>query len=339
MFHSLRVADLVEEAPDARSIVFEVPPALKDEFNYSAGQFLTVRVTCNGEPVQRCYSLSSAPACDADCRVTVKRVRGGRVSNWLLDRLRIGDRMDVMGPQGRFVLDRADTPLLLFAAGSGVTPVLSILKTALATTSRSATLLYANRSAASVIFRDELAALQRANPRRARVIHRLDDEHGQLDERSVHALGAENRSASCYVCGPGPFMALVERVLVDSGVDAERIRTERFTFGASGSLASHGPLDGGSVPDYVDVELRGLRHRVAYRSGQTLLQAARDAGLDAPYSCEEGFCGCCAGDLLEGKVSMAADDALSEAERRRGMILACQSRPLTERCAFRFVDS
>jgi 3-ketosteroid 9alpha-monooxygenase subunit B len=338
MFHSLRVAALVDEAPDARSIVLEVPPALRDKFGYLAGQFLTVRVNCDGEPLQRCYSLSSAPACDADLRVTVKRVRGGRVSNWLLDRLCVGDRVDVMGPQGRFVLDRTDAPLLLFAAGSGVTPILSILKMALSTTLRRATLLYANRSAASVIFGDELASLQRANPQRMRVIHRLDDEHGQLDDRSVHALGAENRGASYYVCGPGPFMALVERVLVVSGARAEQIRTERFTFGTSGSEASLTSLEG-AVPEYVDVELRGVRHRVPYRSGQTLLQAARDAGLDAPYSCEEGFCGCCAGDLLEGKVSMAADDALSEAERRRGMILACQSRPVTERCAFRFVDS
>jgi len=337
MFHSLRVAAVVEEAPDARSIVFDVPPALRGEFAYLAGQFLTVRADCDGELLQRCYSLSSAPGCDADPRVTVKRVKGGRVSNWLLDRLRAGDRIDVMGPQGRFVLDQADAPLLFFAAGSGVTPILSLLKTALATTSRSATLLYANRSADSVIFRDELASLQRARPQRLRVVHRFDGEHGPLDERSVHAFGAEHRSASCYVCGPGPFMGLVERALVESGVESERIRTERFALGTTGSPASPSPVDA-AVPDYVDVELRGARHRVAYRTGQTLLQTARDAGLDAPYSCEEGFCGCCAADLLEGKVSMAADDALSEAEKRRGMILACQSRPVTARCSFRFVD-
>jgi 3-ketosteroid 9alpha-monooxygenase subunit B len=338
MFHSLCVAAVVEETPDARSIVFDVPPALRGEFAYLAGQFLTVRVDCDGELLQRCYSLSSAPGCDEDPRVTVKRVKGGRVSNWLLARLRAGDRVDVMGPQGRFVLDQTDAPLLFFAAGSGVTPILSLLKTALTTTSRSATLLYANRSADSVIFRDELASLQRASSQRLRVVHRFDGEHGPLDERSVRALGAEHRSASCYVCGPGPFMGLVERALVESGVETERIRTERFALGATASPASPSQVNG-AAPEYVDVELRGSRHRVAYRSGQTLLQAARDAGLDAPYSCEEGFCGCCAADLLEGKVSMAADDALSEAEKRRGMILPCQSRPVTARCTFRFVDS
>jgi len=339
MFHSLRVAALVEETPDARSVVFDVPPSLREEFAYLSGQFLTLRVDCGGELLQRCYSLSSAPGLDRDHRVTVKRVQGGRVSGWVLDRMRVGDRVDVMGPQGRFVLDQADAPLLLFAAGSGITPVLSILKTALARSSRRATLLYANRSDASVIFREELAGLQRANPSRFRLIHRSDDRDGPLDERTVRALGAESQGASCYACGPAPFMSLAERVLVEGGFDAERIRTERFTLGAAAPPEAPPPAEGAGVPEYVDVELRGVRQRVPYRPGQTLLQAARDAGIDAPYSCEEGFCGCCASDLLEGKVAMAADDALSAAEKRRGMILACQSRPLTPRCSFRFVDS
>src|SRR5258708_4567428 len=204
MFHPLAASAIVEETSDAKSIVFDVPPGLAADFAYQAGQFLTLRVECDGERLQRCYSLASAPVCDAQHRVTVKRVRGGRVSNWLHDRFRVGDRIDVKGPEGRFVLDRSDAPLLLFAGGSGITPVISILKTALATTTRRVTLLYANRDEASVIFRDELAGLERGAAGRLRVIHRLDSAHGQLDEGPVRGLAADAGHASCYVCGPGP---------------------------------------------------------------------------------------------------------------------------------------
>jgi 3-ketosteroid 9alpha-monooxygenase subunit B len=341
MFHSLRVAAIVDETPDAKSIVFEVPPALAKDFAYRSGQFLTLRVDCGGKPTERCYSLSSAPDCDPVHKVTVKRVAGGPVSTFLNERLRVGDRLEVKGPEGRFVLDRADGPLLLFAGGSGITPVISIVKTALATTSRRATLLYANRNQASVIFRAELERLQGAYPGRLQVVHRFDDVHGVLDEATVRGLVAGQRDASVFVCGPAPFMALVERVAVAAGASPDRLRIERFTLGAAAPApAEPRPgADGSEIPDFIDVELRGSRHRVPYKKGKTLLQAARDAGLDAPYSCEEGFCGCCASDLLEGKVVMAADDALTDAEKKKGMILACQSRPLTRRCSFRFVDS
>jgi 3-ketosteroid 9alpha-monooxygenase subunit B len=339
MFHSLRIAEIVDETPDAKSIVLEVPPALTEEFTYRAGQFLTIQVECGSERLQRCYSLASAPGCDREHKVTVKRVRGGRVSNWLHDRLRVGDRLPVMRPEGRFLLDNTDAPLLLFAAGSGITPIISILKTALLTTARRATLLYANRDEASVIFREELESLWKANPDRLRVLHRFDDVHGLLDEKAVHAVVTEAPGASCYVCGPGPFMELVERAATSSGASPERMRIERFTVGTpmrqAHPLESANPSD---VPEYLDVGLRGVRHRVAYQAGKTLLQAVREGGVDAPYSCEEGFCGCCAADLLEGRVAMDAGDALSGDEKRRGMILTCQSRPLTRRCAFRFVD-
>lgn len=335
MFHSLRVAEVIDETPDAKSIVLEVPPSLADAFAYRAGQFLTVEVESKGEKLRRCYSLASSPECDPAPKVTVKRVLGGRVSNWIHDCVRAGDALAVTRPEGRFVLDEDSSPLLLFAAGSGITPVISIIKTALAKTERRATLVYANRDVRSVIFADELVRLQRAHGSRLRVVSRLDDRDGFFDERALSALAAEHRDASCYLCGPTPFMGIVERALATSGIAPGRIRIERFT--ATSPAAAQAPLAQGEVPDFVDVELGGARHRVPYVAGRTLLQAARDSGIDAPYSCEEGFCGCCASDLLEGQVAMAADDALSAEEKRKGMILACQSRPLTKRCAFRFV--
>jgi 3-ketosteroid 9alpha-monooxygenase subunit B len=338
MFHQLRVAGIVEETHDAKSIVFDVPAKLASAFAYRAGQFLTIEVDLQGDRLRRCYSLASSPDCDGAPKVTVKRVRDGRVSNWINDCVRAGDVLAVMSPEGRFVLHGESSPLLLFAGGSGITPVISIVKTALARTARRATLVYANRDEHSVIFAGELSRLEREYPSRLRVVHRFDDRHGFVDERTVRSFAAEHRDAACYLCGPAPFMATVEGSLQEFGFPPERIRIERFTTSAARSTAETPDRPGeGERPDFVDVELGGTRHRVPYVAGRTLLQAARDAGLDAPYSCEEGFCGCCASDLLEGRVAMAADDALSAEEKRRGMILACQSRPLTKRCSFRFV--
>jgi 3-ketosteroid 9alpha-monooxygenase subunit B len=339
MFHSLRVAEVIDETHDAKSIVFDVPGALASTFAYRAGQFLTVEVETGGERLRRCYSLASSPESDPAPKVTVKRVPGGRVSPWIHGNVRAGDTLSVMPPEGRFVLDAEPSPLLLFAAGSGITPVISIIKSALAKTARRATLVYANRDERSVIFAAELARLQRAHPSRLRVVSRFDDAHGLLDERAVGAVAAEHRDASCYLCGPSPFMAIVERALLGAGMPADRVRIERFTLAAGSTpAAAPVPAQGAETPEFLDVELGGQRHRVPYKPGRTLLQAVRDAGFDPPYSCEEGFCGCCASNLLEGQVVMAADDALTAEEKKRGMILACQSRPLTRRCAFRFVD-
>jgi 3-ketosteroid 9alpha-monooxygenase subunit B len=342
MFHSLRVASIIDETPDAKSIVFEIPPVIAPTFVYRSGQFLTLRLDVGGKPVERCYSLSSAPEVEKIHKVTVKRVAGGAVSPVLHERLKVGDRVDVKGPEGRFVLDKADGPVLLFGGGSGITPVIAILKTALATTSRRVRLLYANRNRGSIIFRDELERLARANPGRLEVAHRLDDEHGLVDAAAVAGAVTGLRDPSVFVCGPAPFMGLVERAVVTAGASPDRIRIERFTHSAPAPVPQASPARANvaeGTPEFIDIELRGEHHKVPYTKGKTLLQTARDGGLDAPYSCEEGFCGCCASDLLEGRVVMATCDALTEAEQKRGMVLACQSRPLTTRCSFRFVDN
>jgi 3-ketosteroid 9alpha-monooxygenase subunit B len=336
MFHPLRVARIVEETADAKSIVLDVPTALKADFAYRAGQFVTLEVELGGERLRRCYSLASSPDCDGEHKVTVKRTRGGKVSNWLNDTLRAGDLLSVLKPEGRFVLDAGGGPLVLLAGGSGITPVVSLVKTALATTPRRVTLLYANRDAGSVIFSKELERLAAAHPERLRIVHRWDDPHGMLDDDAVRALASEQPDAAFYLCGPAPFMSLVERSLAAAGVPEERVRVERFVFTPHAHDAPPPAPDGAELPEFIDVILDGKQHHLPYVPGKTLLQTARDNGLNAPYSCEEGFCGCCASDLLEGRVVMAADDALSTEEKRRGMILACQSRPVTRRCTFRF---
>ncbi|MGH7298275.1 MAG: 2Fe-2S iron-sulfur cluster-binding protein [Polyangiaceae bacterium] len=347
MFHSLRVGRIVEETAEAKSIVLDVPASLAADFRYRAGQFLTFEFEVGGERLRRSYSLASSPDWEGGHKVTVKRVDGGRVSCWINDRLRVGDVVSVTKPEGRFVLDASAGPLVLFAAGSGITPVVSLVKTALKTTSRWVLLFYANRDARSVIFGQELATLEQANPTRLRVVHRLDEVQGFLDEVTVREVAAANPGASFYLCGPTPFMGLVERTLRAASVPEERVHIERFASAsapkspeeAAAAVAAATPASGAGVPAFIDITLRGEKTQVPYVPGKTLLQTAKDAGLDAPYSCEEGFCGCCASQLLEGAVVMAADDALTTEEKKKGMILACQSRPTTARCGFRFLDS
>jgi 3-ketosteroid 9alpha-monooxygenase subunit B len=228
----------------------------------------------------------------------------------------------------------------MFAGGSGITPVVSIIKSVLASTGRRTRLVYANRNRASIIFHGELERLARAYPDRLEVVHRLDDAQGPLDASAVAGAVAGLHDPSVFVCGPPAFMTLVERAVVAAGASPVRVRIERFTLSTPSPVAQSGTAAGAApgIPEFIDIELRGEQHRVQYTKGRTLLQTARDGGLDAPYSCEEGFCGTCASNLLEGRVEMAACDALTEAEQKKGMIVACQSRPLTIRCSFRFIN-
>jgi 3-ketosteroid 9alpha-monooxygenase subunit B len=340
-FHPLRVARIVDETHDARSIVFEIPAHLERAFSYRAGQFLTLEVPHGEGKLRRCYSLASAPETDREHKVTVKRVAGGRISNWLHDGLREGDIVQVLPPEGRFVLNAArEGELVLFGGGSGITPVISLLKSALATTKRPIRMIYANRDERSIIFRAELDALVARHADRVRLTHRLDDRDGFLRADDVRAHIVEG--ADYNLCGPGPFMETVENALLDAGVPGERVHVERFVSPAdpkpAGAAAPPAVAVVGDVPAMLSVELNGTHHELAYVPGKTLLQVVRDAGLDAPYSCEEGFCGCCAAQLTEGKVVMTADDALTAADKARNIVLTCQSRPVGERCKFKFVE-
>lgn len=330
----LRVSRVIEETPDARSIVLDVPPELAERFRYRAGQFVTLFVEVGGTKLKRCYSLASAPGIDAEHKVTVKRVDGGRVSTLLVSSLRAGDTLEVEPPAGRFVLPEGARAVALFGGGSGITPLISILKTALSSGAREVSLFYANRDAGSVIFRAELDALVAAHGARLSVRHWLDDRDGRVTPEHI-APGPEG--AHHFLCGPEPFMALVEARLARLGVPSSHLHVERFVSPADPAPA---PATGasGDVPERVGIEHEAVSRDVPYVAGQTLLEAALADGIDAPYSCRDGFCGCCAALLLEGKVTMAADDALTPDAKRKGLILACQARPTTRACRIRFVE-
>ncbi|EGC99214.1 putative oxidoreductase, partial [Burkholderia sp. TJI49] len=227
-FHRLTVAEVIAESDDACSFVFDVPAALRDAFAYRPGQFLTVNVPCAEAAVARCYSLSSAPGIDAAPKITVKRVRDGRASNWLCDRVRAGDALDVLAPAGVFTPHTLDGDLLLFAGGSGITPVLSILKSALVHGRGMLTLIYANRDERSVIFRDELQQLTQRHPGRLRVIHWLDSVQGIPQQRHLEELARPFSQQETFICGPALFMENALAAMLGLGLPRARVHVERF---------------------------------------------------------------------------------------------------------------
>jgi ferredoxin-NADP reductase len=321
-YHALTVTGVVEETADARSFVLGVPPDLADRFAYAAGQFCTFRATIDGESVARCYSMSSSPEAGDPLTVTVKRVAGGRMSNWMNDRLAPGDTIDVLVPAGLFVLDAADTPIVAFAGGSGITPILSIVKTALLTTTREIALVYANRDAQSVIFADVLEALRAEWGDRLSLHHHLDSEKGFLDAAACAEIVGDRTGADFYVCGPGPFMEVVEAGLSQRGVDPQRLFIERFEHpddAPAGGVASETEL--------LVVRIRGRKHEIAYQSGESILHAVRRAGLKPPFACEAGACGSCMARVVEGTGTMRVNNALDADEVEEGYVLTCQTIP------------
>jgi 3-ketosteroid 9alpha-monooxygenase subunit B len=328
-YHELRVARVLVETPDARSYELAIPPELAERFRYRAGQYLTFEVPLEGERIVRCYSLASAPERSEPHKVTVKRVAGGRGSGWFHERVAEGTRLRVLPPLGRFVLHESERPLLLFAGGSGITPVIALIKSALSTTARRIRLLYANRDAGSVIFAEEIAALARAHPERFACVHHLDDAAGFVDAAVVRRAREGFEQAEAYLCGPAPFMALVEETLRAAGVPEERIRIERFELPAHPETAGAAPAAAtasAEAPTSLLVHLDGKAHRIPYRPGQSILDAARAAGLQPPFACEEAFCGSCAAKKLAGEVVLDRNDVFTAAEVAEGWILTCHGR-------------
>jgi ferredoxin-NADP reductase len=321
-YHLLTVVDIVDETADTRSFVLEIPPGLEPAFAYAAGQFCTFRATIAGEPVVRCYSMSSSPETGDPLTTTVKRVPDGRMSNWMNDTLARGSTIEVMRPTGLFVLRASAVPIVAFAGGSGITPVISIVKTALAATTRPIRLVYANRSADSVIFAHELERLRAAFGDRLHVHHHLDSEAGFLDAEQCAALVGEDVHADFYICGPGPYMDNVEAGLSTLGAAPTQRFIERFIVPETTPVATNG-----SVPGSLVIRLDRRKHTVRYQPGDTVLETARRGGLRPPFSCESGNCATCMAHLDEGSVTMRVNNALSADELDDGWVLTCQSIP------------
>ncbi len=319
-YHVLSVVDVVDETPDTRSFVLEIPAALEETFRYTAGQFCTFRAAIDGEAIARCYSMSSSPDVGDPFTTTVKRVSDGRMSNWMLDGLARGDTIEAMRPTGLFVLRETDLPIVAFAGGSGITPVMSILKSALATTTRRIALVYANRGPDSIIFERELERLRAASGGRLSVHHHLDSQRGFLDPAACASL-VRDPNADFYICGPGAYMDTVEAGLSTLGVSADQRFIERF------DVPTSAPADEKSLTESVVVRIDRRKHVLRYQPGDTVLESARRAGLSPPYSCESGSCATCMARLDAGSVRMRVNNALSAEEVDAGWVLTCQAIP------------
>jgi 3-ketosteroid 9alpha-monooxygenase subunit B len=326
-YFPLHVTRIIEETEDACSVVLGIPEALRGTFAYRAGQFLTFHVIVDGHPLVRCYSLASSPDAEPEHKVTIKRVEDGRVSNWFHDVLNVDQTLQVMKPAGHFCLQSRVTPIVMFGGGSGITPIISIVKSALATTERKIKLIYANRDRDSIIFRAELDALQSAHADRLQVQHRLDVDEGFLGLDEARAHVAAGSDADFYVCGPSAFMEVVEQALDAESIAAEQIFIERFVSPeqlAALDVATAGDLGDASV--MARVYLDGETKDVPVHEGETLLAAAHRAGLDAPCACMEGYCGSCMAMVKEGQVEMILNDGgIDKAQVEQGWVLTCQS--------------
>ncbi|WAL49283.1 ferredoxin--NADP reductase [Rhodococcus pyridinivorans] len=336
--HTVQVRRVIRETPEALSFVLDVPEDLAERFTYSPGQFVTVRIPSDRTgSVARCYSISSSPSTDEHIKITVKRTVGGYGSNWLCDHIAAGDSLHMLAPSGTFVPDRLNGHLQLFAGGSGITPVMSIVKSVLATPTGTVALYYANRDRASVIFDAELAELVRRYPERFIVEHRLEDEHGLPTDESVAAFAADTAADGAFICGPAPFMALVKDTLVDASYDRHRIHLEEFRSLDGDPFA---PLHELSAVDAdtpsVEVTLDGDTHTLAWPTDATLIEVMVDAGIDAPYSCREGECGSCACTLVEGTVDPGNTEALDPDDVEEGYILGCQAKPTSRNLRIEF---
>ena len=297
-------------------------------FDYRPGQFVTVRVPserCGS--VARCYSLSTSPLAGEQPAITVKRTDGGYASNWIAEHVAAGSVLDVLPPAGTFCPGSLDGDFLLFAAGSGITPVMSILKSALAAGRGRVVLVYANRDEGSVIFGPALRALASASGGRLVVVHWLDSLLGVPSAAALAALARPYVSFDAFICGPDPYLAAVREALGRLGVPGSRVHVERFLSLAENPFEDT-PFSGGTAAT-LSVTLDGATTLLPWPAGTRMLDVLIEAGLDAPYSCRQGICGACACQLTGGEVEMAHNEVLEPADLADGYILACQAVSVT----------
>jgi 3-ketosteroid 9alpha-monooxygenase subunit B len=327
-YYQVPVAEVIRETDEASSLVLDVPPALSETFAYRPGQFVTVRVPSDRTgSVARCYSLCTSALAGDLPAITVKRTAGGYASNWLLDHVTAGTVLDLLPPAGTFCPRSLDGDFLLFAAGSGSTPIMSILKSVLAAGRGRVALVYANRDDQSVIFTSELRKIAVAAGGRLVVMHWLDSLQGTPTAAGIAALAEPYATWQPYVCGPDPYLTVVRAALAQLGVPAGRIRAERFLSLAENPF-EESPAAGG-VAATLTVDLDGATRELPWPAGTRMLDVLIAAGLTAPYSCRQGICGACACQLTAGQVEMAHNEVLEAADLADGYVLACQSVPLT----------
>lgn len=350
-FHRLAVAEVRRETEDAVSIAFDVPAALAEAYRFASGQYLTLRATVGGEDMRRSYSICSGPG-EGELRVAVKRVDDGVFSGWINDNLKPGDEIDVMTPTGRFGLGEAagDGRVHVgFAAGSGITPILSILRGVLAAEPNSRFFLYyGNRSTQDMLFRTELEELKDRFLGRLAIFHVLSKEeqdlpilNGRLDGEKVRTLLRSQLPVAvvdhAFVCGPATMIDDVEATLKELGLAPEKIHVERFVSVHGGRPQVRQKVVAEAPAAHIaSLTVDGKRRDVPVAEGETILDAALRAGMDLPFACKGGMCSTCRAKVQDGAVEMDVNYSLEPWEIEAGFVLTCQSHPKTPRVTVDF---
>ena len=358
-FHDLSVANITPEAAGAVAITLQVPTELQSGFNFKAGQFLTLRATIDGNDVRRSYSISSSENSfkkTGTLEVGIRPVQGGVFSNWAATQLKVGDVLRVMPADGRFVVQRPRAIHRVgFAAGSGITPILSILATTLEQQSESKfTLVYGNRRMGSVMFNEALQDLKDRYPNRLTLIHVLSRQaqevpllEGRIDDAKVKEIVSSLLPAASmdevFICGPEAMIEATEKALIEVGVPAPNIRTERFTSPTLEALPAnerkqvvlgHAPESKGEVA--LTILLDGKKHQMQMSATDKILNVALAAGLDLPYSCKGGVCCTCRAKVMQGSVVMEKNFTLEKWEAEQGFVLSCQAKPTSKEVVMSF---
>ena len=357
LFHPLRVRAIEPDTAEAVIVSFDVPEALREVFGFTQGQYLTLRSDIDGQDLRRSYSICEGVD-DGELRVGVRKVRGGVFSNWIHANLRAGDTLSVMAPQGRFFVPldpAAKRHHVGIAGGSGITPILSIMKTVLAREPLSRfTLIYGNRLLQSTMFKEEIEDLKNRHMTRLVLQHVFSDEHtdaplnhGVMNRDKIgeflKTVVPANQIDHVFVCGPFQMNDEAEAALLAAGVPEERIHIERFGValpagaGQSVDAVVHEARPGDAAQATITIIRDGLQRDIRFEKGQpSILDAAAAAGLEVPYSCTSGVCGTCRAKLIEGDVRMDRNFALDKKEVAAGFILTCQAHPLTDRVVLSF---
>ena len=345
-FHRLAVSDLRRESADAVSLTFAIPKELASDYSFAPGQYLTLRTTMDGEEVRRSYSICSGPD-DGELRIAVKKVDGGAFSSWAADELKAGDELDVMTPTGRFGVAPGPAEARTyvgFAAGSGITPILSIVKGALAREPNSRFFLfYGNRTTVGMLFREALEELKDRFIERLSVFHVISGEeqdipilHGRLDGEKVRVLLRSLVPAAdvdhVFICGPTGMSEDIEATCREIGIAEDRIHVERFVSGLGGKPRSKAIIPPSAPPKaFASLIIDGKRREVPVADGEAILDAALRGGVDLPFACKGGMCSTCRAKLVEGKAEMDVNYSLEPWELKAGFILTCQAKPVSDK--------